>query len=99
MRTKALAFLGLITILISTGCGRARVSTEIHTDGSFTRSVALTGQEKQAEGGPQMTPSLDDVFIFPTAAGWRVADNKGEKGEITKTFTRKFLPDAPPKVT
>jgi hypothetical protein len=88
-----------------TACTRARVTTELHTDGSFTRTVVLTGQPKQ-EGGMQM-PTLEDTFVFPAGAGWKLLDDSKKtsavsavqvttsgsdpkQNDITKSFERLF---------
>ena len=46
-----------------TGCARARVTTEIRPDGSFTRTDTFTGQGK-SDGS--MVPSIEDTFLLPT---------------------------------
>ncbi len=67
------------------GCGRAKVMTEIRPDGSFTRTVSLTGQEKKE--GMQMSPSLDDVFGAPAGTEWKKTEAKKSE-EVTNTYTR-----------
>jgi hypothetical protein len=58
-----------VTWLIAlAGCARARVTTTIQPDGSFTRSVMLTGQEKK---DMQVTPTLEDTFAIPSGPGWK----------------------------
>ncbi|HEV2688811.1 MAG TPA: hypothetical protein VGV35_09660 [Bryobacteraceae bacterium] len=60
--------IGLLAAILLSGCARARITTAIKPDGSWTRTVVLTGQEKK-EG--QMTPTLDDTFVIPSGAGWK----------------------------
>lgn len=81
---KILCLAAVMAIALLAGCARARVTTEIRPDGSFNRTVLLAGPEKK-EG--QMAPSIDDTFLFPTGAGWKVSDGK-EKSDVTKTFVR-----------
>ncbi len=70
--------------LLSIGCARARVTTTIKADGSWTRTVTLIGQEKK-EG--QMTPTLEDTFVFPAGAGWKSSEEK-KADDRTLTFER-----------
>jgi hypothetical protein len=81
---KILCLAAVMAIALLVGCARARVTTEIRTDGSFNRTVLLAGPEKK-EG--QMAPSIDDTFFFPSGAGWKIADGK-QQSDDTKTFTR-----------
>jgi hypothetical protein len=74
----------LAAALLLGGCAKARVTTSIHTDGSWTRSVALIDQEKK-DG--QMTPSLDDTFVVPSGAGWKSSTEKKNE-ERTLTWER-----------
>jgi hypothetical protein len=46
-------------------------------DGSWVRTVALTGQEKKE--GMQMTPSLDEIFKFPTAPNGNRSNRRRRK--------------------
>jgi hypothetical protein len=91
-KMHVIAVLGLIAVVFSTGCGRARATTEVRSDGSYVRSIEFSGQGKQ-EGGMQ-GPSLADTFLFPAGVAWKVTDEKGEKNAITKTFTRTFAAGA-----
>ena len=81
---KILCLAALTALALLMGCARARVTTEIRPDGSFNRTILLVGPEKK-EG--QMAPSIDDTFLFPSGAGWKVSDGK-EKSDVTKAFTR-----------
>jgi len=74
----------VLALALLTGCARARVTTEIHPDGSWTRTLLLTGSEKK-EGN--MAPSIGDTFVFPSGPGWKVSDGK-QQNDITKTFER-----------
>lgn len=83
MRCVAL-WCGLVAAFLMTACARARVTTTIKPDGSWTRSVALIGQEKK-EG--QMTPTLEDTFVFPSGAAWKSSEEKKNE-DRTMTFNR-----------
>ncbi len=65
MKTRVVVALALCLL---TGCTRARIVTEIKADGSWVRTVTLTGQAKQE--GMQM-PTLEDTFVVPSGDGWK----------------------------
>jgi hypothetical protein len=67
------ALLSLFAFILLTGCARARVTTNINSNGSWTRTVAFTGQEKK-EGN--MTPTVEDTFTIPSGAGWKSTESK-----------------------
>jgi len=74
----------LAAALFVCACGRARVTTVIKPDGSWTRTVVLVGQEKK-EG--QMTPAIEETFAVPSGPAWKTHEEK--KGdERTLTFER-----------
>jgi hypothetical protein len=56
------------------------VTTEIRSDGSWTRTVALTGQ--QNKGGPQMTPTLEDTFVIPAGPGWKSTEEAKDNNRM-----------------
>lgn len=100
---KTCLLLSIACIAFLSACTRARVTTELHSDGTFTRTVVLTGQPKQ-ENGMQM-PTLEDTFVFPSGVGWKLLDapkqtapvsavhvssSVAKPGEMTKTFERLF---------
>lgn len=85
MTTTAMwtAVLAVAAVLVC-GCSRARVTTELKADGSWSRSVSLTGQQKKE--GMQMA-SLEDTFVLPSGPGWKQTDqSKGD--ERTLVFER-----------
>jgi len=67
-----------IAIAFLTGCSRARLITEVHNDGGFTRTLALTGQDKKNSQGSMgdaieaavltVTKTLQSIAVTPTAA-------------------------------
>ncbi len=68
MRSLLTSFLFAAALLLS-ACARARVTTQIQSDGSWTRTVALTGQQKT--DGFQLAPTLEDTFVIPAGSGWK----------------------------
>jgi hypothetical protein len=74
----------LVAAVLSSACARARVTTTIQPDGSWTRSVSLSGQEKK-EG--QMAPTLEDTFVLPSGAAWKSHEEKKNE-ERTLIFDR-----------
>ncbi len=72
------AFIALCLAALAalTGCARSRITTEIKAGGVWTRTDSFTGQEKK-EG--QMTPSVDEVFLLPSGAGWKSHTVKTDK--------------------
>ncbi len=76
----------VISLALLTGCARARVTTEIRSGGAWTRTVALTGQEKK-EGQMDMGASLEDSFILPSGDGWKSTTSKKDADQTT-TFEK-----------
>lgn len=70
MRTRGLVAVALALLC---GCTRSRITTEIKADGSWVRTVALTGQEKK-EG--MQVPTLEDTFVIPSGHGWKSRQEK-----------------------
>jgi hypothetical protein len=91
MRFLAVVF----SLAILTGCARARVTTEIRSGGSWTRTVALTGQEKK-EGQMDMGGSIEDSFIVPAGDGWKSSSEKKDSN-VTTTFMRTLAAGTPLK--
>jgi hypothetical protein len=71
--------------LLMGACARARVTTEIRSDGSWTRTVVLTGQKKK--DGLQMTPTLEDTFVIPAEKGWKSTEESKDDNRVL-TFER-----------
>ena len=85
---KLLVAAALICAALFTGCARARITTEIRPDGSFTRTDVFTGQEKKDQG-MQMAPTLEETFLFPSSPEWK-ATSGTLKADATRTFVRTF---------
>ncbi len=75
----------ILAILLASGCSRARVTTDLRADGTYTRTVALTGQEKKA-GGMQMG-SMEESFVLPSGKDWKSSEAKKDE-DRTVTFVR-----------
>lgn len=80
----------LPVLAVVTGCARARVTTSIQPDGSWTRTVVLSGQEKK---DMQVTPTLEDTFVVPSGAAWKQKD-ESKNSERTLTLERILAPGA-----
>ncbi len=91
MRFLAVVF----SLALLTGCARARVTTEIRGGGAWTRSVALTGQEKK-EGQLDMGASIEDSFVVPSGDGWKSSTEKKDSN-VTTTFVRTLAAGTPLK--
>jgi hypothetical protein len=79
MRSLATSTLLAAALLLS-GCAHARVTTQIRSDGSFTRTVALTGQPKKE--GFQMAPTLEDTFVIPAGSGWKSTEEAKDNNRM-----------------
>jgi hypothetical protein len=79
MRSLATSTL-LAPALLLSACARARVTTQIRSDGSFTRTVALTGQPKKE--GFQMAPTLEDTFVIPAGSGWKSTEEAKDNNRM-----------------
>lgn len=71
MRSLVITTLFAAALLLN-ACARARVTTEIRSDGSWTRRVELSGQQKK--DGILATPTLEDTFVVPAGDGWRSSE-------------------------
>jgi hypothetical protein len=84
MRSLLTSVLFAAALLLG-ACARARVTTEIRSDGSWTRTVVLTGQKKK--DGLQMTPTLEDTFVIPAEKGWKSTEESKDDNRML-TFER-----------
>jgi hypothetical protein len=89
MTFRALAA-SLAAAALLTGCGRARFTTEIKPDGSWTRTAVFTGAQ-QKEGS--MAPPLEDSFVLPSGAAWKSHEEKKDDNRIL-TFDRSMTAGA-----
>jgi len=62
----------LAAALLLSACAHARVTTRIQSDGSWTRTLALSGQQKK--GAIQPIPTLEDTFVVPSGDGWKSSE-------------------------
>jgi len=81
MRTHVVTGL-VFSLALLTGCGRARVTTEIRGGGAWKRTVALTGQEKK-EGQMDMGGAVQDSFVLPSGEGWNSRTEKKDSDQTT----------------
>jgi hypothetical protein len=58
------------------------VTTQIQSDGSWTRTVALTGQQRK--DGLKVTPTLEDTFVIPAGNAWKSTE---EAKDDNRTLT------------
>jgi hypothetical protein len=72
--------------ILAGGCSRAKITTEIKPDGSFARTVVLTGKVKK-EG--MQVPGLDETFVLPAGSGW-TSKEETKDDDRTVTFVRTF---------
>jgi hypothetical protein len=93
MMRLSTALLVVFPLILLSGCSRVRVTTEIKADGSCTRTVAFTGQEKK-EGAMQVAGALEDTFVLPTGPQWKSKETKKES-DRTMTYERKLVPGTP----
>src|SRR5260370_33025875 len=76
---------GLVALALRSGGARSRITTDIKANGSWARTVTLTGQEKKEE--MQMAPALEDIFVIPSGAGWKSHEEK-KNGDRTIILER-----------
>src|SRR4028119_1422729 len=84
----------LIPVMMTgSGCARITAASEVRSDGSMTRTVTYSGtspepQKTTTSDGTVVTtsaefsmgPKLEDLVIFPSAAGgWKVTRTREEK--------------------
>ncbi len=84
----------LSALAILTGCTRARVTTEIQSGASFTRSIALTAPEPKKDQ-MNMGGNIEDQFVLP-GAGWK-SSKETKDSNITTSFERAFPAGTPVK--
>jgi hypothetical protein len=90
MRSLVISILLAAALLLS-ACARARVTTEIRSDGSWKRTVVLSGQQKKE--GVQATPTLEDTFVVPAGAGWKSSEETKDTNRMV-TLERSFATGA-----
>src|SRR5208283_3784440 len=84
--------LSLATLVILSGCARARITTEIKSGGAWTRTDSFTGQEKkEGQTQVQMNPAIDEVFLLPSGSDWKSHTAKTDK-DSTRVLERTLRP-------
>src|SRR5271166_4295665 len=86
MRSLAIPAILVVAALLS-ACARVRVTTQIQPDGSWSRTVVLTGLQKKE--GIQATPTVEDTFVIPSGAGWKSSEEKKSDNRVL-TLERLF---------
>ncbi len=80
---RSLVIFSVLTAsLLLSACARARVTTRIQSDGSWKRTVVLTGQLKRE--GVQTKPTLEDTFAVPAGGAWKSSE---ETKDTIRTLT------------
>jgi hypothetical protein len=77
-----------VAAVLLSACARARITTHIQSDGSWKRTVELTGQQKRE--GVEAKPTLEDTFAISTGAGWKSSDET--KDTIRSLTLERSLP-------
>ena len=75
----------IFTLILVSGCARAKFVTEAKADGSWQRTNTFTGKV-QKEGSMPGT-GLEDIFVLPTGTAWKVHEEKKGDDRIL-TFDR-----------
>lgn len=70
----------VFSLALLTGCARARITTEIRSGGEWTRTVALTGQQKK-DGQMDMGGSIEESFVLPSGDGWKSRTQKKDSDQ------------------
>ena len=83
MKTQHIIYLFLVTLLIISGCRKITVTTKINTDGSFTRTIKVTGDSSDV-----FRPDLP----YPVDGTWtkKAIKDTSDKGDYILTYTKTF---------
>ncbi len=83
----------VLLVVLCTACSRAHLTTEIKQNGTWTRTVALTGQVKK-EGAPSMGGSIEENFVIPTLDPLWKSHEETKDENRTLTFERSLTAGA-----
>lgn len=78
-----------VLLLSAAGCGRMTATTVVRADGVCTRTLKFSAPRQEAKGDLQLVPKLDDVFIVPGGAEWKVVRTSVGADSVC-TATRTF---------
>jgi hypothetical protein len=92
MRLSALSTILAALVLLS-GCARVKVTTEIKSNGSVTRIVAFTGQDKN-EKSMQVGGTIEESFVLPAGKEWKSRETKKD-ADRTVTYERNLTAGHP----
>jgi hypothetical protein len=72
-----------------TGCARAKITTDIKADGSWTRTVQFHAPNPgaNAPAGPNLAPKLEDTFAIPSGGPWTTKKDQTDE-EVSVTVER-----------
>src|SRR5947207_485007 len=74
------AFLAVTTVLL-TGCAREVVTTKVHANGTWQRTVVFHSPKADKNGAGPNAPKMEDTFVLPSGPEWKVT--KSEKDDDT----------------
>jgi hypothetical protein len=77
----------LCAVLLTSGCGRALVTTTVDSSGGYSRNLKLSAAA--SSGGMTTGPSLNQSFTLPAGAAWTTTLAKTKQGD-TYTAARRF---------
>jgi len=85
-RRLLLAALAGLGALLTTGCARSTVTTDIKADGSWARSIQFHGPSPGGNAGPgaNLAPKVEDIFDIPSGGPWK---SKKEQTEDEMVYT------------
>ncbi len=83
MKTQHAIYLFLVTILIISGCRDITVTTKINKDGSFTRTIKVTGDSSDVFK-PDLPYPIDGTW------GKTVVKDTTDKGDYILTYTKTY---------
>ena len=83
MKTQHIIYLFLVTLLIISGCREITVTTKVNADGSFTRTIKVTGDSSSV-----FKPDLP----YPVDGTWdkTVVKDTTDKGDYILTYTKTY---------
>jgi hypothetical protein len=82
----------ILALTLFTGCARSKITTEVRANGSYVRTIELTGPAKQ-EGGMQVGSTLEETFAVPSDAAWTKSERTKASDRIV-TLVRTFAAGA-----
>ncbi|MCK5775070.1 MAG: hypothetical protein KAH25_02780 [Bacteroidales bacterium] len=83
MKTQHIIYLFLVTLLIISGCREITVTTKVNKDGSFTRTIKVTGDSSSV---------FRTDLPYPVDGTWtkKAIKDTTDKGDYILTYTKTF---------